>query len=70
MSLRFLHTSDWQLGMTRHFLSEGAQEKYSQARFDATSDHVDPSPVPEIQVWWLEEGKIALVIAEMQERAA
>ena len=35
MNLRFLHTSDWQLGMTRHFLSEGAQERYSQARFDA-----------------------------------
>ena len=33
--IRFLHTSDWQLGMTRHFLSEGAQERYSQARFDA-----------------------------------
>ena len=32
---RFLHTSDWQLGMTRHFLSEGAQERYTQARFDA-----------------------------------
>ena len=35
MSFRFLHTSDWQLGMTRHFLSEGAQERFSQARFDA-----------------------------------
>jgi len=35
MSFRFLHTSDWQLGMTRHFLSEGAQERYCQARFDA-----------------------------------
>jgi DNA repair exonuclease SbcCD nuclease subunit len=35
MSFRFLHTSDWQLGMTRHFLSEGAQDRYSQARFDA-----------------------------------
>ncbi|MFH1743057.1 MAG: metallophosphoesterase, partial [bacterium] len=35
MNLRFLHTSDWQLGMTRHFLAEGAQERYSQARFDA-----------------------------------
>jgi DNA repair exonuclease SbcCD nuclease subunit len=34
MNFRFLHTSDWQLGMTRHFLSEGAQERYSQARFD------------------------------------
>ena len=33
--VRFLHTSDWQLGMTRHFLSEGAQERFSQARFDA-----------------------------------
>ncbi len=33
--IRFLHTSDWQLGMTRHFLSEGAQERYSHARFDA-----------------------------------
>jgi DNA repair exonuclease SbcCD nuclease subunit len=33
--IRFLHTSDWQLGMTRHFLSEGAQERYNQARFDA-----------------------------------
>ena len=33
--IRFLHTSDWQLGITRHFLSEGAQERYSQARFDA-----------------------------------
>ncbi len=33
--IRFLHTSDWQLGMTRHFFSDGAQERYSQARFDA-----------------------------------
>jgi len=33
--IRFLHTSDWQLGMTRHFLSDGAQERYSQARFDS-----------------------------------
>jgi len=33
--IRFLHTSDWQLGMTRHFFAEGAQERYSQARFDA-----------------------------------
>jgi DNA repair exonuclease SbcCD nuclease subunit len=32
---RFLHTSDWQLGMTRHFLSEGPQERFTQARFDA-----------------------------------
>lgn len=33
--IRFLHTGDWQLGMTRHFFSEGAQERYSQSRFDA-----------------------------------
>ena len=33
--VKFLHTSDWQLGMTRHFFSEGAQERFSQARFDA-----------------------------------
>lgn len=35
MSICFLQTSDWQLGMTRHFLSDGAQERYTQARFDA-----------------------------------
>lgn len=34
-TIRFLHTGDWQLGMTRHFFSEGVQETYSQARFDA-----------------------------------
>ena len=33
--VRFLHTSDWQLGMRRHFLDEGAQERYAQARVDA-----------------------------------
>lgn len=33
--IRFLHTADWQLGMTRHFFSEGVQERYSQARLDA-----------------------------------
>ncbi|MBN1461112.1 MAG: metallophosphoesterase [Armatimonadetes bacterium] len=33
--IRFIHTGDWQLGMTRHFFSEGPQERYSQARFDA-----------------------------------
>lgn len=34
-TIRFVHTGDWQLGMTRHFFSEGVQERYSQARFDA-----------------------------------
>jgi len=33
--IRFLHTSDWQLGMTRRFLSEEAQARYTQTRFDA-----------------------------------
>lgn len=33
--VRFLHTSDWQLGMTRHFFDDGAQERFAQARFDA-----------------------------------
>ena len=33
--MRFLHTSDWQLGMTRRFLSEEAQARYTQARSDA-----------------------------------
>lgn len=33
--VRFIHTSDWQLGMTRHFLAAGVQEHFSQARIDA-----------------------------------
>ncbi|MFC1822770.1 exonuclease SbcCD subunit D [Thermodesulfobacteriota bacterium] len=33
--IRFLHTGDWQLGMTRHFFSEGVQERYAQSRFDS-----------------------------------
>jgi DNA repair exonuclease SbcCD nuclease subunit len=33
--IRFLHTGDWQLGMTRHFFSEGVQEGFAQSRFDA-----------------------------------
>lgn len=33
--VRFLHTSDWQLGMTRYYFTEGAQERYNQSRFDA-----------------------------------
>lgn len=31
---RFLHTGDWQLGMTRHFFSEGVQARFAQSRFD------------------------------------
>ena len=32
---RFLHTADWQLGMTRHFLSPEAQGRFAQDRIDA-----------------------------------
>lgn len=34
-TVRFIHTSDWQLGMTRHFLGEEAQSRFAQARADA-----------------------------------
>lgn len=33
--VRFLHTGDWQLGMTRHYLPEEAQARFTQDRFDA-----------------------------------
>lgn len=33
--IRFIHTSDWQLGMTRHFLSPDAQARFTAARIDA-----------------------------------
>jgi DNA repair exonuclease SbcCD nuclease subunit len=33
--VRFLHTSDWQLGMRRHFLDEEALPRFMQARIDA-----------------------------------
>jgi len=34
---RILHTSDWQLGMTRHFLGDEAQANFTMARFEAIS---------------------------------
>jgi DNA repair exonuclease SbcCD nuclease subunit len=34
-SIRFIHSSDWQLGMTRAFLSEEAAPRFAQARIDA-----------------------------------
>lgn len=34
-SHKFIHTSDWQIGMTRAFLSQEAAARYSQARIDA-----------------------------------
>jgi DNA repair exonuclease SbcCD nuclease subunit len=30
--MRFIHTSDWQLGMSRHFLDADAQARFSEAR--------------------------------------
>ncbi|MGI8311728.1 metallophosphoesterase family protein [Saccharopolyspora hattusasensis] len=38
MALKFAHTSDWQWGMTRHFLKGEAQSRYTQARFDAVHE--------------------------------
>jgi len=35
--MKFLHTADWQLGMTRHFLDTEAQSRYSAARRDAVA---------------------------------
>lgn len=32
--MRLLHTSDWQLGMTRHFLAGEAQARFSEARLE------------------------------------
>jgi len=33
--VRFVHTSDWQLGMTRHYLSPEAQARFTDARLQA-----------------------------------
>lgn len=33
--MRFIATSDWQLGMTAHYLDDRARPRYQQARFDA-----------------------------------
>jgi DNA repair exonuclease SbcCD nuclease subunit len=35
--MRFVHTADWQLGMTRYFLNGEAQPRYSAARRDVVS---------------------------------
>lgn len=36
--MRFIHTADWQLGMTRRRLGEDAQARYSAARRDAVAE--------------------------------
>ncbi len=33
--VKFIHTGDWQLGMTRHFLAGEAQERFSEARLES-----------------------------------
>jgi len=33
--VRFIHTSDWQLGMTRHFLAGEAQSRFAAGRIEA-----------------------------------
>jgi DNA repair exonuclease SbcCD nuclease subunit len=33
--VRFIHSSDWQLGMTRHFFDDESASRFSQARIDA-----------------------------------
>jgi len=35
MRFCFLHTSNWQLGITRHFFSEEVYERFAQFRFYA-----------------------------------
>jgi DNA repair exonuclease SbcCD nuclease subunit len=35
MAVRFIHTADWQLGMTRHFFDAEGQANFNQARSDA-----------------------------------
>ena len=39
--VKFLHTADWQLGMTRSFLSEEAQGRFTQARIDSIRTMAD-----------------------------
>jgi DNA repair exonuclease SbcCD nuclease subunit len=35
MTVKFLHTSDWQLGVTRQFFASGPQDRWATARNDA-----------------------------------
>ena len=36
--MRFLHTADWHLGMTRRFLSPEAQARFGDDRIQAVRD--------------------------------
>lgn len=35
MSIRFIHSADWQIGMTRHFLDDDGQARFTEAREQA-----------------------------------
>src|SRR5258708_32449196 len=37
MTVRFIHTSDWQLGVTRPFLAPGPQDRWGAARNEAVT---------------------------------
>lgn len=37
MTVKFIHTSDWQLGVTRRFLSPGPQDRWAAARNEAVT---------------------------------
>jgi DNA repair exonuclease SbcCD nuclease subunit len=39
--MRFLHTADWQLGMTRHFLGAAAQARFTDDRLAAVRDALE-----------------------------
>ena len=36
--VRFLHSADWQLGMTRHYLSDEAQTRFTAGRLDVIAE--------------------------------
>ncbi len=36
--VKFLHSADWQLGMTRHYLSDDAQPRFTAARLDVIAE--------------------------------
>jgi len=42
--VRFVHTADWQLGMSRHFLDTDAQARFTAARIDAVRRLGAPPP--------------------------
>ena len=39
--VRLIHSADWQIGLTRHFLTPEAQGRYSEARLDSIRQIAD-----------------------------